>query len=107
MLDWLSGIERKNLEGTHFVLSPLIFVQLLEGKADLDLSFFDTLSLPPQAAMKALPDLVDRLHAIKEVDLTKDNVGFKVAGEATMSRVVASTHHPIVLQTTQFRIHLP
>ena len=79
MLDWLSGIERKNLESTHFVLSPLIFVQLLEGKADL--SFFDTLSLPPQAAMKeAPPDLVDRLHAIKEVDLTKDKVGFKVAG---------------------------
>ena len=81
MLDWLSGIERKNLEGTHFVLSPLTFVQLLEGKADLDLSFFDTLSLPPQAAMKeAPPDLVDRLHAIKEVDLTKDKVGFTVAG---------------------------
>ena len=79
MLDWLSGIERKNLEVTQFVLSPLIFVQLLEGKADL--SFFDTLSLPPQAAMKeAPPDLVDRLHAIKEVDLTKDKVGFAVAG---------------------------
>ena len=68
MLDWLSGIERKNLESTHFVLSPLTFVQLLEGKADLDLSFFGTLSLPPLAAMKeALPDLVDRLYAIKEV----------------------------------------
>ena len=81
MLDWLSGIEKKNLEYTNFLLSPLTFVQLLEGKADLDLSFFDTLSLPPQAAMKeAPPDLVDRLHAIKEVDLTRDKVGFTVAG---------------------------
>ena len=81
MLDWLSSIEMKSLMDTEFVLSPLTFVQLLEGKADLDLSFFDTLSLPPQAAMKeAPPDLVDRLHAIKEVDLTKDKVGFTVAG---------------------------
>ena len=81
MLDWLSSIERKNLKDNEFVLSPLTFVQLLEGKADLDLSFFDTLSLPPQAAMKeAPPDLVDRLHAIKEVDLTRDKVGFTVAG---------------------------
>ena len=81
MLDWLSGIENKELQGTLFVLSPLTFVQLLEGKVDL--TFFSTLSLPPQAAMDQAPsEVVAQLHAIKEVDLTEKRVGFTVAGEA-------------------------
>ena len=55
-------------------------VDLLEGKTDL--SMFDTLKLPSSDAMKqASPDVLDRLHAIKEVDLTKDKIGFDVAGK--------------------------
>ena len=57
---------------------------LLEGKAHLN--GCDTLKLPSRSAMNALfyssSDVIDRLHAIKEVDLTKGRVGFTVAGEA-------------------------
>ena len=81
MLDWLYGIEIEDLQCISFVLSPLTFVQLLEG--EVDLSFFCTLSLPPQTAMEQAPsEVIDRLHAIKEVDPTEERVGFAVAGEA-------------------------
>ena len=80
ILDWLSGIKTKDLDGTKFGLSPSIMVDLLEGKTDL--SMFGTLTLPSSDAMKqASPDVLDRLHAIKEVDLTKDKVGFNVEGK--------------------------
>ena len=60
-------------------MSPLVFVLLLEGKANL--KYCDTLELPSRSAMnQASPDVIDRLHAIKEVDLTKDRIGFNVAG---------------------------
>ena len=60
-------------------MSPLVFVLLLEGKAKL--KGCDTLKLPSSDAMnQASPDVIDRLHAIKEVDLTKNTIGFSVAG---------------------------
>ena len=61
-------------------MSPLVFVLLLEGKANL--KGCDTLELPSSDAMnQASPDVIDRLHAIKEVDLRKDKIGFYVAGK--------------------------
>ena len=83
MFDWLSGIKIKDLMGTNFVLSPGTFLLLLEGQADF--SFFETLSLPSLETMnQAPPDVIDRLNAIKEVDLTYKKVGFTVAGEPTI-----------------------
>ena len=82
MLDWLSGIKTKELAETNFVLLPETFLLLLEGQADF--SFFGTLSLPSLETMnQAPPDVIDRLNAIKEVDLTKQKVGCSVAGEPT------------------------
>ena len=61
-------------------MSPFIFVLLLEGKANLQ--GCGSLELPSSDAMKqASPDVIDRLHAIKEVNLTKDKIGFSVAGK--------------------------
>ena len=83
MLDWLSGIKTKDLKGTNFVLSPQTFLLVLEGQADF--SFFGTLSLPSLETMnQAPPDVIDRLNAIKEVDLTGQKVGCSVAGEPTI-----------------------
>ena len=60
-------------------MSPLVFVLILEGKANL--KGCDTLELPSSDAMnQASPDVIDRLHAIKVVDLTKNKIGFSVAG---------------------------
>ena len=60
-------------------MSPLVFVLLLEGKANL--KGCGTLELPSSDAMnQSSPDVIDRLHAIKEVDLTKSKIGFSVAG---------------------------
>jgi len=79
MLDWLSGIKTKDLKRTNFVLSPETFLLLLERQADF--SFFDTLSLPSLETMdQAPPDVIDRLNAIKEVDLDPRKVRCSVAG---------------------------
>ena len=52
---------------------------LLEGKANL--KGCGTLNLPSgDAISQASSDVIDRLHAIKSVDLTEQKVGFKVAG---------------------------
>ena len=83
-----ASIEDKTSSGTSFMLSPQTFLLLLEGQADF--SFFGTLSLPSLETMnQAPPDVIDRLNAIKEVDLTVKKVGFTVAGERPMNMDVA------------------
>ena len=63
-------------------MPPHIFVLLLEGKANL--KGCGTLHLPSSDALQqAPPEVVDRLDAIKEVDLRKENVGFEVTGEGS------------------------
>ena len=60
-------------------MSPLVFVLLLEGKANL--MGCDTLELPSSDAMnQASPDVIDRLHAIKEVNLSRSKIDINVAG---------------------------
>ena len=70
---------------------------LLEGKANL--KGCDTLKLPSSDAMnQASPDVIDRLHAIKEVDLTKNKIGFSVAGrERQYIRVARGAEQQLVL----------
>lgn len=63
------------------VLTPKQFVQLLEGDAKLNLSGCGEIALPSGVEIdNAGPDVTGRLEAITVVDLTKENVGFTVAG---------------------------
>ena len=63
-------------------MPPHLFVLLLEGKADF--KGCGSLHVPSSDALQqAPPEVVDRLHAIKEVDLRKETIGFEVAGEGS------------------------
>ena len=104
MVTWLSSIESKNLEGcTGLTMAPVVFAMLLED--EIDLKGFGTLSMPSQDAIEQAPsDVVDRLRAIKSIDLTEDKIGFEIAGGlklacmwaliVTSASDEASGHHP-------------
>ena len=80
------------------VLTPKQFVELLEGDAELNLSGCGEIALPSMAEIdSAGPDVTGRLGAITVVDLSEENVGFKVAGTSTSigacARVLAAHTH--------------
>ena len=80
------------------VLTPKQFVQLLEGDAELNLSGCGEIALPSMAEIdSAGPDITGRLGVITVVDLSEENVGFKVAGTSTSigacARVLAAHTH--------------
>jgi len=88
MVTWLSSIKSKNLEGcAGLTMAPVVFAMLLEE--EIDLKGFGTLSMPSQDAIKQAPsDVVDRLRAIKSIDLTKDKIGFEIAGGLKLARML-------------------
>ena len=84
MLDWVSNLKRVTLDGTTgLVLSPTLFVQVLEGKDISSLGFKGAIiGLPSPAALEQAPsDVKERLSAVESVDLREETVGFELAGE--------------------------
>ena len=88
MVTWLKSLKVKNLEGcVGLTMAPVVFAMLLEEK--IDLKGFGTLSMPSQDAIEQAPsDIIDRLHAIKSVDLTRNKIGFKIAGGLELAHML-------------------
>ena len=81
------------------VLTPKQFVQLLEGDAELNLSGCGKIALPSMAEIdSAGPDVTGRLGAITVVDLSEENVGFKVAGTSTSTGARVHTRSTLALR---------
>ena len=98
MVTWLKSIESKDLEGcVGFTMAPVVFAMLLEE--DIDLKGFGTLSMPSLNAIEQAPsDIIDRLHAIKSVDLTRNKIGFKIAGGLELAHMsVVQRGHALIV----------
>ena len=66
-------------------MSPLVFVLVLEGKANL--RGCEGIELPSRDAMNKAPsDVIDRLNAIESVDLREQTIGLNVAGTRSYDR---------------------
>ena len=92
MVTWLKSIKSKNL-GNIFedcpglTMAPVVFVMLLEE--EIDLRGFGALRMPSQDAIEQAPsNVVDRLRAIKSIDLTKDKIGFGIAGGLELAHML-------------------
>ena len=88
MVTWLSSIKSKTLDGCiGLTMAPVVFVMLLEE--EIDLKGFGTLSMPSQDAIEQAPsDVVGRLRAIKSIDLTKNKIGFQIAGGLELAHML-------------------
>ena len=86
-------------------LSPEIFVQLLEGKASFLKGCCITVTMPSAEALsQASPDVIDRIQAIKEVNLSGM---INLAGESRGLRASSKEWSRNFLQSHHYHMHLP
>jgi len=86
-------------------LSPEIFVQLLEGKASFLKGCGITVTMPSAEALsQASPDVIDRIQAIKEVNLSGM---INLAGESRGLKASSKEWSRNFLHSPHYHVHLP
>ena len=88
MVMWLFSVESKPLDGcVGLTMAPVVFAILLEE--EIDLRGFGALRMPSQDAIEQAPsNVVDRLRAIKSIDLTQNKIGVEIAGGLELAHML-------------------